>query len=172
MKTRTLGIVIVVVVAALAAALVARSMSSSAASGGAAGASGGQPSAARTGGTIAPADFKVADYAGKPLVVNLFGSWCPPCNAEAADLGAFAKDNPHVQVVGVACEDTEADAVDFMDKYGLTYPLVVDDGTLAARFGIGAFPTTIFFDAQGNEAGRLVGSQTLDQFNAALAKAQ
>jgi cytochrome c biogenesis protein CcmG/thiol:disulfide interchange protein DsbE len=105
-------------------------------------------------------------------VVNLFGSWCPPCNAEATDLGTFAKDNPGAQVIGIACEDTEKDAVAFMNQYGLTYPLVVDDGSQVSEFGISAYPTTIFYDAKGNEVDRLVGASTLDQFNAALAKAQ
>ncbi len=162
MKTRTLGIVIVVAVVAVAAVLMVSSRNSS----GSASASGFE------GRVIAPGDFAVADHAGKPLVVNVFGSWCPPCNAEAPDLGTFAKDNPGAQVVGIASEDTQKAAEDFMTQYGLTYPLVVDDGSLVSKFGVTAYPTTIFFDAGGKEVDRLVGASTLDQFNASLAKAQ
>jgi thiol-disulfide isomerase/thioredoxin len=162
MKTRTLGIVIIVAVVAVAAVLVAMSRTSS----------GSASAAGYEGQVVAPADFAVADYAGKPLVVNMFGSWCPPCNAEAPDLGSFSQQNPDAQVVGIACEDTEKDAAAFMTQYGLTYPLVVDDGSLVSEFGISAYPTTIFYDAKGNEVDRLVGASTLDQFNAALAKAQ
>ena len=43
---------------------------------------------------IAASDFKVADYAGKPLVINYFGSWCGPCNMEAPELATFAKAQP------------------------------------------------------------------------------
>ena len=167
MKTRTLGIVIVVAVVAVAAVLALTSRDSSSA-GDAASASGGS----YTGEVIAPDAFKVADYAGKPLVVNLFGSWCPPCNAEATDLATFAEQNPDAQVVGIACEDTQDAAEGFMAQYGLTYPLVVDDGSQVQEFAITAYPTTIFFDAQGKEVDRLVGASTLDQFNASLAKAQ
>jgi thiol-disulfide isomerase/thioredoxin len=166
MKTKTLGIVIVVAVVAVAAVLAFAVRDSS--SSGDDAASGGS----YTGEVIAPEAFKVADYAGKPLVVNLFGSWCPPCNAEATDLGTFAEQNPDAQVVGIACEDTQDDAEGFMAKYGLTYPLVVDDGSQVQEFAITAYPTTIFFDAQGKEVDRLVGASTLDQFNASLAKAQ
>ena len=155
MKTRTLGIVIVVVVVAVAAALALTARDSSS-PGGDAAASGGS----YTGEVIAPDAFEVADYAGKPLAVNLFGSWCPPCNAEATDLGAFAEQNPGAQVVGIACEDTRDAAKGFMAQYGLTYPLVVDDGSSAAGVAITAFPTTIFFDAQGKEVDRLVGAST------------
>ncbi|OPZ46423.1 MAG: Thiol:disulfide interchange protein DsbE [Actinobacteria bacterium ADurb.BinA094] len=121
---------------------------------------------------IPPAEFAVADFAGKPLVVNMFGSWCPPCNMEAPELAAFAEQNPDVQVVGVACQDDEAAAVGFMEEYGLSFPLVVDDGRIVQETGTTAFPTTIFFDAGGVEVDRIVGAATLDQFTASLAKAQ
>jgi thiol-disulfide isomerase/thioredoxin len=160
MKTKTLGLLIVVLVVVVAAVLVVTSRSSD------------SSAAAYQGDIVAPADFTIADYAGKPIVVNYFGSWCPPCNMEAPDLGTFAAQNPGAQVVGVACEDTEPDAVAFMEKYGLTYPLVVDDGSLASDAGITAYPTTVFYDAQGNEVDRLIGASTLDQFTASLAKAQ
>lgn len=161
MKTKTLGLLILAVVVVVAAIVVVTSRSSSSAQ-----------SSEFTGQIIAPAEFSVADYAGKPLVVNLFGSWCPPCNVEAPDLATFAEQNPGAQVVGIACEDTEKDAVGFMQKYGLTYPLVVDDGSLVQEFAVTAYPTTVVYDAQGKEVDRLVGAATLDQFNAALAKAQ
>lgn len=165
MKTKTLGLLILAIVVVVAAVVVVTQRSSSGAESAASGA--GSTSAA-----MSPADFALADYAGKPLVVNLFGSWCPPCNMEAPDLATFAQQNPAAQVVGIACEDTEKDAVAFMQKYGLTYPLVLDDGSWVQEFGITAYPTTIFFDARGKEVDRLVGASTLDQFNASLAKAQ
>lgn len=168
MKTRTVGIVIVVAVVVVAAVLALALRDSS----GGASPGGSSAGASFEGPIMAPDEFAVADYAGKPLVINLFGSWCPPCNAEAPDLATFAAENPGAQVVGIACEDTEEGAVGFMEEYGLTYPLVMDDGTLVQEFAIPAYPTTIFFDAQGNEVDRLVGSATLDQFNASLAKAQ
>lgn len=121
---------------------------------------------------VAPGDFSAADYAGQPLVINFFGSWCGPCGAEAPDLATFATDNPDAQIVGIAVDDSEDDAVGFMNEYGLSFPLVVDDQSLAGEYGITGVPTTIFFDAQGQEAERLVGVSTLAQFNAGLAKAQ
>jgi thiol-disulfide isomerase/thioredoxin len=162
MKTKTLGLLILAIVVVVAAVVVvtSRSSSSSAAS---------SESDVQV---IAPAEFSVAKYAGKPLVVNVFGSWCPPCNLEAPDLAKFAEQNPGAQVVGIASEDTEKDATAFMQKYGLTYPMVLDDGSLVQEFGITAYPTTIFFDAKGQEVDRLVGAAALDQFTASLAKTQ
>ena len=121
---------------------------------------------------VAPDAFSAADYAGEPLVINFFGSWCGPCNVEAPDLATFATDNPDAQIVGMAVDDSEDDAVAFMNEYGLSFPLVIDDGSLAGEYGITGVPTTIFLDAQGQEVDRLVGASTLAQFEAGLAKAQ
>lgn len=120
----------------------------------------------------APGGFDVASYAGKPLVVNFFGSWCGPCNSEAPDLAVFSKGNPGVQFVGIAVNDTEDDVTSFMTKYGLGYPVVMDDNSLSAQYGITGVPTTIFFDRAGREVDRMVGAATLDQFSRSLAKAQ
>ena len=172
MKTRTLGIIVVVAVVAVAVVLAIT----------AGGGSSGGGEAADTGGVtnsggsttvevLSPAGFDAAAYAGEPLVVNFFGSWCGPCNMEAPDLATFSQQSG-AQIVGIAVNDTEEDALAFMDEYGLSFPIVIDDNSLGADYGITGVPTTIFLDAQGQETDRLVGASTLDQFNAALAKAQ
>jgi thiol-disulfide isomerase/thioredoxin len=166
MKTRTLGIVIVVAVVAVAVVL-AITAGGGSSDGGAATGSGSSADVA----VLAPADFELAAYAGEPLVVNFFGSWCAPCNMEAADLATFSQQSG-VQIVGIAVNDTEEDALAFMDEYGLSFPIVMDDNSLGAEYGITGVPTTIVFDAQGRETDRLVGASSLDQFNAALAQAQ
>ena len=119
---------------------------------------------------ISPGDFKVANYAGEPLVVNYFGSWCGPCNLEAPELAAFADSHPGLALVGIASDDTQNDVLDFMGKYGLTNPVVLDDGSLQADAGISGVPTTIFYDIKGNEVDRIVGAATTGQFDLSYAK--
>ena len=163
MHRRRAGLFVVTVTVVLVAALLAAACGSSD--------EGGE--AAPTGVEfIAPADFSVAAYAGQPLVLNFFGSWCPPCRAEAPDFGEFVAANPGVYVVGVAVNDTEGAAGAFMEEFGLAFPVVVDDNSLGAQWGVTAVPTTIFFDAAGNERDRLVGAATREQFDQSLAKAQ
>ena len=117
-------------------------------------------------------EFAVADYAGKPLVVNYFGSWCPPCNMEAPELASWAKSHPDAQLVGVAVEDTEDDVAGFMGKYGLTYPIVLDpQWDNANENGVTGVPETIFFDAGGKEVDRLIGATTEAQLDLSYAKA-
>lgn len=121
---------------------------------------------------LSPDQFSVESYAGKTLVVNFFGSWCGPCNSEAPALAEFAAANPEVQFVGIAVSDSEEKAVAFMEQYGLTYPLVVDDNSLSAAWNINGVPTTIFFTSAGQEADRIVGAAGLEQFEQSLDKAQ
>ncbi|MFA4964259.1 MAG: TlpA disulfide reductase family protein [Thermoleophilia bacterium] len=121
---------------------------------------------------LEPGDFNAADYAGKPLVVNFFGSWCGPCNAEAPELAEFAKAHPEAQFVGVAVDDSEGDITSFMNEYGLTYPVVVDDDSLATKYGITGVPETFFFGAGGGQKDHIIGSASRDRFEAGLAAAQ
>lgn len=162
MHRRRAGLFVVTVTVVLAAALLAACGSSD---------EGGEAAPADVE-FIAPGDFSVSTYAGQPLVLNFFGSWCPPCRAEAPDFGEFVAANPGVYVVGVAVNDTESAAGEFMEEFGLAYPVVVDDNSLGAQWGVTAVPTTIFFDAAGNERDRLVGAATREQFDQSLAKAQ
>ena len=122
---------------------------------------------------LSPQDFSVADYGGKPLVVNYFGSWCGPCNAEAADLAAFSKaQSGSAAFVGVAVSDQQSDVVDFMSRYGLAFPVVLDDNSLGAKDGISGVPTTIFYNAGGQEVDRVIGAASLAQFTTSFAKTQ
>ena len=121
---------------------------------------------------LSPQDFSVADYAGKPLVVNYFGSWCGPCNAEAADLAVFSKSKSGTSsFVGIAVNDQQKDVVDFMSQHGLSFPVVLDDNSLGGADGITGVPTTIFYDANGREVDRIVGAASLDRFNTSFSKA-
>ena len=142
------------------------------------GACGGSASAASSASSadvqfLSPKDFSVADYGGKPLVVNYFGSWCGPCNAEAPDLSTFSKaQSGKAAFVGVAFGDEQSDVVDFMSKYGLTYPVVMDDNSVGAKAGVSGYPTTIFYNASGQEVDRIVGAASLEQFTTSFAKTQ
>ncbi len=128
---------------------------------------------ALAGETLAGGEFDLADAGGTAAVVNFFASWCPPCNQEAPELVAFAAAHPDVTVVGVATSDTRDDAVGFVEKYGIEFPVVFDaSGELGAAWGIEYLPTTVFLDASGQEVERLVGGATRAQFEEKLAAAQ
>jgi thiol-disulfide isomerase/thioredoxin len=122
---------------------------------------------------VRPGDeFDVADYAGKPLVVNYFGSWCAPCNFEAPEIASWARSHPDAQIVGVAVEDTEDAVTTFMNEYELTYPVVMDPGwSVANENAVTGVPETLFYDARGEEVDRVIGAATEAQFDLSYAKA-
>jgi thiol-disulfide isomerase/thioredoxin len=100
----------------------------------------------------------LARFAGKPVVVTIWASWCPGCNAEARALARFAAAHPEAGFVGVDFQDTKAEARGFYRKYGWRFPSVFDpDGRLADKLGLTGTPTTIFLDAQHREVARIVG---------------
>jgi cytochrome c biogenesis protein CcmG/thiol:disulfide interchange protein DsbE len=98
----------------------------------------------------------LADYRGKAVVLNFWASWCAPCKDEAPALESAwqrwrSKD---VVVVGVDIQDFGTDAQRFVDRYGLTYPVLRDKEKWTwGRYGLTGLPETWFVDRQG----RLVG---------------
>ena len=125
-----------------------------------------------TGTTLDGQPFDLMKLRGKPVVINFFASWCPPCNSEAPDLVAFSAAHPETQVVGVAVNDERADTEAFVRKYGITYPVVYDpDGGSGNDWGVTGIPTTFFLDAQGTVQDTIVGAASREQFEAALASA-
>jgi len=126
-----------------------------------------------TGTTLAGESFDLQGTRGRPTVVNFFASWCPPCNAEAPDLVAFAGAHPEIAVVGVAVNDERGDTEAFVEKYGITYPVVYDpDGGSGSDWNVTGIPTTFFVDAQGEVRDTIVGAASAEQFEASLARAQ
>ena len=97
-------------------------------------------------------DFKLADYKGKPILINFFASWCLPCREEMPILEKIVNEyNPKgVVFLGVAVDDTEEKMKDFIAKYGVTFPVGLDKtASIQKSFGLYGIPTTYFIDKQG-----------------------
>lgn len=114
--------------------------------------------------TLEDERWSSADHAGEVLVVNVWGSWCGPCIAEAPDLEAVASEldeaGEPVQFIGVNVRDSVPSALAFQEAKGVSYPSLVDDGgrTLAQLQGLAvARPTTMVLDGQGRLAARVNG---------------
>ncbi|WP_053206223.1 TlpA family protein disulfide reductase [Jiangella muralis] len=111
-------------------------------------------------------DFQLADQLGDVVVLNVWGSWCPPCRKEAPDLQAtYETLQPEgVQFVGVNVREPngEGPALRFEEEFGITYPSVYDpkaDALLAFRDTIPpkAIPSTLVIDREGRIAARILG---------------
>jgi thiol-disulfide isomerase/thioredoxin len=105
--------------------------------------------------TFDPATFRqlLGQLEGKPVVVNVWASWCGPCMAEAPHLAALSREtNGKVRFVGVDIIDQRAPAKAFIHRYGWTYPSVFDPtGAIRDDLGFIGQPVTIVFDASGKQ---------------------
>ncbi|WP_406095792.1 TlpA family protein disulfide reductase [Streptomyces sp. NBC_01013] len=116
--------------------------------------------------TLDGKQLDLADYKGKVVVLNAWGSWCAPCRLEAKYFTKVAKETKDqgVQFVGINTRDPErAQALSFEKDFGVTYPSFYDRaGKLLLRFPKGTFklqsiPSTVVIDREGKLAARVVG---------------
>ena len=108
-------------------------------------------------------------YRGKPLVINIWATWCPPCRREMPVLQKAQHEYPHVTFLFVNQGETPEMVSTFLATTGLSLNHVLFDGTgqLARKVGSMALPTTLFYDADG----RLVGSHLGELSRASLRNA-
>lgn len=115
----------------------------------------------------------LADFSGKPVVVNVWASWCPGCNEEAADLREFAAAHREAIVLGLDFQDTRAGAQDFYRRWKWTHPSIWDaSGTKAAALGLIGMPTTYFLDERHRIVAQVVGATDRAGFERGLALAK
>ena len=121
-----------------------------------------------SGRTIDGAPLSLADYEGQVVVVNVWGSWCAPCRAEAPMLADAARDlaGRDVAFLGIDSRDpSESAARAFVRRFDIPYPSIYDQqgGTLLAFRGTlspNAIPSTVIIDRQGRVAASVLGEIT------------
>jgi thiol-disulfide isomerase/thioredoxin len=108
--------------------------------------------------------LSTADYRGKVVVVNVWGSWCPPCREEAPALQAASVATADVaQFVGITTKDADpAQPKAFVRVNDITYPSIFDPTgktllTFAGTLPPSAIPSTLVVDGQGRLAARILG---------------
>ena len=104
-------------------------------------------------------DLSLASLRGKPVVLNVWASWCGPCKDEAPLLQeASERWGKRVAFVGIDVQDVRGDARDFLERFGVTYPNVYDGkGSTIGRYGVTGYPETYFIDAEGRVRHRIAG---------------
>jgi thiol-disulfide isomerase/thioredoxin len=109
------------------------------------------------------------DFPGKVVVVNVWGSWCPPCRQEAPELQAASQQTKDkAAFLGITTKDYDpAPAEAFVRKFKITYPSIYDPtGNVLLSFGgdlpPSAIPSTLVLDQQGRVAARVLGTITAE----------
>jgi thiol-disulfide isomerase/thioredoxin len=105
-------------------------------------------------------ETSLAEFRGKPLLVNLWASWCAPCVKELPTLDRLATSNAAVRVLAVSQDmGPHASVVAFLDQHKIADLEAFQDPKMALSGGLGVevMPTTLLYDAQGREVWRYVG---------------
>jgi peroxiredoxin len=120
-----------------------------------------------TGGTLTSASLK-----GKPVYLNFFATWCPPCNDEASTVNALAQKykSSGLVVVGVDEAESAAKAQFFVTEHHLSYPAVVDGGVLRDAYLINGLPVHAFIGRDGKLQNLVVGQMEPAEIEAAIRK--
>lgn len=98
--------------------------------------------------------IRLQDLRGRPVILNLWTSWCPRCKTEMVSLEKlhrqFQADGLVVLAVNMTYQDNVQSAIQFLDDHDLTFPVVMDvDGWVGQRYQVRALPTTFFIDRSG-----------------------
>ena len=106
-------------------------------------------------------NITLSNLRGKPVVLNFWASWCPPCREEAPTLEKIwqiYKEN-EVTFIGVDIQDREADARAYIEEFGITYPNGPDiGGKITIDYGVSGIPVTFFINREGRIVSRWVGA--------------
>lgn len=115
------------------------------------------------------AKVDLATFAGKPLIINLWATWCGPCRLEMPQLVGFADKfrDRGLKIVGVSTDDTPDAVRAFAAEYKVTYPMLVGLGQDAFLRSIGykdTLPLSILIRADGTIAERITGIKTTEDW--------
>ena len=125
--------------------------------------------------SLTGATIKMSGYRGKTVVLNFWGSWCPPCRDEAPTLAVLDEQygKQGVAFLGDDVGDTPTKALAFTHSVGITYPSINDPGyavvqQLSQVAPVSDTPTTVVIDKTGHVAGMVLGAVNYGQMTELL----
>src|SRR6266705_441273 len=114
----------------------------------------------------------LAAFAGRPVIINFFASWCAPCQRETPALARFYRQSGNrVAIIGVDSNDQARAAMRFVHAAGVRYPVGVDPlpASTTSSYGVIALPQTFFLNARHRIVKRVFGAVTMKELSAGVA---
>ena len=97
---------------------------------------------------------RLSDLRGQAVLVNLWATWCPPCRAEMPAIekiyNEYKDDGLIVLAVNMTYQDTFSNIAPFVDEYGLTFPILLDEtGSVGSAYQLRSLPSSFFINREG-----------------------
>jgi cytochrome c biogenesis protein CcmG, thiol:disulfide interchange protein DsbE len=94
--------------------------------------------------------LSLQQFNGRPVFVNFFATWCPPCKLELPNIvKSYPTYKAHVVFVGLDQEESSDLLKPFIKQYSIPYAIGIDQGQVGAQYGVAALPQSIFIDKHG-----------------------
>lgn len=110
--------------------------------------------------TLEGETIRLSDLRGRPVIINFWATWCPPCRAE---MPAFVREYKRYKdeglvILAVNQAESPAQVIPFRQKYGITFPILMDERQqVAGLYRIRALPSTYFVDPFGTIQDMVIG---------------
>lgn len=117
---------------------------------------------------------KLSDYRGKKVILNMWATWCPPCREEMPDMQQLHEQygDGDVAIVAVNLTSSEQaieDVTEFVEEYGLTFPVLLDPKEqVSGRYQIVSIPTSYILDVEGKIQQKVVGPMSFEMMSELL----
>jgi len=117
-------------------------------------------------------ESSLSDYMGKVVIVNFWGTYCPPCVREMPLIQSYYEQYKEKGVVVLAVNENDplVSIKAFIRQYKLTFPILLDKDTVRKQYGVTEYPTTFILDTKGKIAYKQVGEINESFIRGALTK--
>ena len=108
---------------------------------------------------------KFSEYRGKPLIINVWASWCGPCREEMGSLDRLSRlyGGKKFQVIGISTDDDANAAADYIKQAGVSFETFIDSNVLLENMlGANTIPLTLLVDSHGRVLRKIRGSHEWD----------
>lgn len=116
----------------------------------------------------------LADYKGRPVLVNFWATWCAPCKLEMPWFEQFRQQykGQGFEILGIAEDDASKDEIEkSVKKIGVSYPILLTDGKVAPKYGgVDYLPMSFFIDRNGVVVEETAGLASKDEIEANIKK--